>query len=112
MQSLLSIKKVMSKAKTILEAVKYKHDNEAEDDRETIETGANFIRGFDSADGQWIYRLTIVDFLWNVTKLVPTVMRTAGKAVSTPGQTIETEPETYRTAFIEILEEYVKVVHG
>jgi len=84
----------MNKAKTILEAVKHGQDNETEADRDCIETGADFIRAIESADGQWIYQLTIVDFFWNVTKLAPTVLRTAGKAVLRPEKTITTELET------------------
>ena len=30
-----------------------------------------FIRGIKSADGKWIYRMSIVDFTWNVNKLRP-----------------------------------------
>jgi hypothetical protein len=30
-----------------------------------------FIRGIKSADGKWIYRISIVDFMWNVNKLHP-----------------------------------------
>ena len=28
-----------------------------------------FIGGIKSADGKWIYRISIVDFMWNVNKL-------------------------------------------
>lgn len=71
-------------------------------------TGDDFTNGILSADGQWIYRMTIVDFLWNVKKLVPTVMRTAGKIL--PDQTITSEPTKYRKAFLEMIDEYVEVV--
>jgi hypothetical protein len=30
-----------------------------------------FIRGIKSADGRWIYRISIVDFMWNINKLHP-----------------------------------------
>ena len=30
-----------------------------------------FIRGIKSADGKWIYRMSIVDFMWNINKLHP-----------------------------------------
>jgi hypothetical protein len=40
------------------------------------------------------------------------MMRTAGKAVLMPDQTITTEPETYRTAFLEMVEEYIEVIDG
>ncbi|CAG7853017.1 SubName: Full=Uncharacterized protein {ECO:0000313/EMBL:CCA70892.1} [Serendipita indica DSM 11827] len=70
-------------------------------------TGDDFTKGVLSADGEWVYRLTIVDFLWNVNKLVPTVMRTAGKVL--PDQTITTEPARYRQEFMKMVEEYVEV---
>ncbi|PVF99483.1 SAICAR synthase-like protein [Serendipita vermifera] len=76
--------------------------------RKKAVTGDDLTRGILSADGQWIYRLSIVDFLWNVNKLVPTVMRTAGKVL--PEQTITTQPQRYRKTFLEMLEEYVQVV--
>ena len=34
-----------------------------------------FIRGIKSADGKWIYRVSIVDFMWNVNKLHPMAAR-------------------------------------
>jgi hypothetical protein len=78
--------------------------------RKKVLTGHDFTKGILSADGQWIYRLSIVDFLWNVNKLVPTVMRTAGKVL--PEQTITTQPQRYRRAFLEMLEEYVQVTQS
>lgn len=73
-------------------------------------TGDDFTKGILSADGQWIYRMTIVDFLWNVNKLVPTVMRTAGKIL--PEQTITSGPTRYKKAFLEMVDEYVEIVEG
>ena len=29
-----------------------------------------FIRGIKSAEGKWIYRMLVVDFMWNVNKLI------------------------------------------
>ncbi|KAG8862836.1 hypothetical protein FRC20_011049 [Serendipita sp. 405] len=75
-----------------------------------LPTGDDLARGVLSSDGKWIYRFSIVDFLWNVNKLVPTVMRTAGKVL--PDQTITTEPARYRKAFLEMIEEYVDVEEG
>lgn len=73
-----------------------------------IITGGDFIKGVVSADGEWIYRMTIVDFMWNVNKLVPTVMRTAGMVL--PDQTITTEPARYKKEFMKMIEEYVDIV--
>jgi hypothetical protein len=50
-QAFFSPRKMMNKAKTILEAVKHGQDNETEADREGIEASADFIRGIESADG-------------------------------------------------------------
>lgn len=72
-------------------------------------SGADFIGGVLSSDGEWIYRMTIVDFLWNVDKFVPVAMRTAGKAIHMPDQTITTQPQTYRDAFLKMIDEYVEV---
>lgn len=58
----------------------------------------DFGKGVRSADGRWIYRICIVDFLWNVDQLRTKVMKTAGKLL--PEQTITTEPERYRKEFL------------
>lgn len=110
LESALSLlpRKAASKIKAVIDVVTHLQDD-TENDEEDFHDGCDFIQGVESADGKWIYRMTIVDFLWNVTKLVPTVMRTAGKAILLPDQTITAEPETYRTAFLEMVEEYVEV---
>lgn len=74
-------------------------------DKELLET--DFAKGVKSADGKWVYRMCLLDFLWNVDQLRPKVMKTAGKIL--PEQTITTEPEMYREAFLKMMDEYIVV---
>ena len=60
-----------------------------------------------SPDGRWVYRMALVDYLWNVEQLRPKIMQTAGMLL--PEQTVTTEPERYRDEFMKMMEEYVKV---
>ena len=63
------------------------------------EGSRDFAQGVRSADGKWVYRMCLLDFLWNVEQLRPKVMHTAGKLL--PEQTVTTEPERYREEFLE-----------
>lgn len=92
----------------IVNAVQKMHSLSSSKEHQHPLTGDDFIKGVLSADREWVYRMTIVDFMWNVKKLVPTVMRTAGKVL--PDQTITTEPARYKTEFLKMIEEYVDVV--
>lgn len=74
--------------------------------RDTFDSD-DFTRGVLSVDGRWIYRMSIMDFMWNINKMVPAVMRAAGKVL--PEQTITAEPTRYKGAFMKMLEEYVHI---
>jgi hypothetical protein len=63
------------------------------------EGGSDFVGGVRSADGKWVYKMCLLDFLWNVEQLGPKVMKTAGKLL--PEQTVTTEPERYRDEFLK-----------
>ncbi|KAK6521626.1 hypothetical protein TWF506_001839 [Arthrobotrys conoides] len=67
----------------------------------------NWITGVTSANGKYIYRACIVDFLWNVNQLQAKITRTAGKLL--PEQTVTTEPGRYRREFLSMVEEYIVV---
>ncbi|TGZ81015.1 SAICAR synthase-like protein [Ascodesmis nigricans] len=67
-----------------------------------------FVKGVRSGDGKWVYRMTVLDWLWNVERLRPKVMKTAGKLL--PEQTVTTEPGRYRREFMKMMDEYIKVV--
>lgn len=68
----------------------------------------SFVSGVTSADGKWVYRMCIVDFLWNVKQLHPKIIQIAGVAL--PEQTVTTVPSRYREEFEKMVEEYVTVV--
>ncbi|KAH6912708.1 phosphatidylinositol-4-phosphate 5-kinase-domain-containing protein [Coprinopsis sp. MPI-PUGE-AT-0042] len=62
--------------------------------------------GVESKDGNWIYRITLVDFLWSQKGgLRPRVTRVAGKAI--PEQTISTEPDRYKDAVVGMCEKWI-----
>jgi len=67
-----------------------------------------FVKGVRSGDGKWVYRMCVLDWLWNVDQLRPKVMRTAGKVL--PEQTVTTEPGRYREEFVKMMDEYIHVV--
>jgi hypothetical protein len=58
-----------------------------------------------SPDGKWVYKMSLVDFLWDVEQLRPKIMQTAGKLL--PEQTVTTEPERYRKEFMKMMDEYI-----
>jgi hypothetical protein len=66
-----------------------------------------WVTGVTSADGKYVYKLCIVDFLWNVNQLQAKIARTAGKLL--PEQTVTTVPHRYRDEFMKMMEEYVVV---
>ncbi|EWC48504.1 hypothetical protein DRE_07738 [Drechslerella stenobrocha 248] len=67
----------------------------------------NWVTGVTSADGEYVYRMCIVDFLWNVNQLQAKITRTAGKML--PEQTVTTQPARYRREFLAMVEEYIDV---
>ncbi|KAF3935653.1 hypothetical protein ABW19_dt0206173 [Dactylella cylindrospora] len=67
----------------------------------------NWTTGIVSADGKFVYKACIVDFLWNVNQLQARIARTAGKLL--PEQTVTTEPGRYRREFLAMMEEYIEV---
>lgn len=71
------------------------------------EGSRNFTQGVRSADGKWVYKMCLLDFLWNVEQLRPKVMKTAGKLL--PEQTVTTEPDRYRQEFLNMVEGYIVV---
>ncbi|KAF3919183.1 hypothetical protein AA313_de0207202 [Arthrobotrys entomopaga] len=66
-----------------------------------------WITGVTSADGKYVYRACIVDFLWNVNQLQAKITKTAGMLL--PEQTVTTEPGRYRREFLSMVDEYVDV---
>lgn len=59
----------------------------------------SYMTGVRSGDGKWVYRMCIVDFLWNVKQLHPKVIQVAGAAL--PEQTVTTQPHRYRDEFLK-----------
>ena len=59
----------------------------------------SFLAGAPSGDGNWVYKMCILDFLWNVDRLHPKIIRVAGIAL--PEQTVTTQPYTYRKEFLK-----------
>lgn len=59
----------------------------------------SFISGVTSGDGKWVYKMCIVDFLWNVKQLHPKVIQIAGTAL--PEQTVTTVPPKYKDEFLK-----------
>ncbi|KAF3926060.1 hypothetical protein ABW20_dc0109036 [Dactylellina cionopaga] len=68
----------------------------------------NWITGVKSADGKYIYRACIVDFLWNVNQLQAKITRTAGMLL--PEQTVTTQPGRYRREFLAMVDEYIHIL--
>ncbi len=67
----------------------------------------DYVHGVRSADGKWVYKLCILDFLWNVNQLQSKVMKYA--AMPLPEQTITTEPGRYRKEFLKYVYSWVLV---
>lgn len=67
----------------------------------------SFLTGVRSGDGKWIYKMCILDFLWNVKQLHPKIIQAAGTAL--PEQTITTQPHRYRNEFLMMMDGYIKV---
>lgn len=59
----------------------------------------DFVQGVISADGKWVYKMCILDFLWNVQQLHPKIIKAAGAPF--PEQTVTTEPYRYRQEFLK-----------
>lgn len=59
----------------------------------------NFVTGVRSADGKWVYKMCVLDFLWNVKQLHPKIIQVAGTAL--PEQTVTTQPHRYRDEFLK-----------
>jgi len=66
-----------------------------------------FVTGVRSADGKWVYKMCILDFLWNVKQLHPKIIQAAGTAL--PEQTVTTHPHRYRSEFLKMMEDYIEV---
>ncbi|KAF9014201.1 phosphatidylinositol-4-phosphate 5-kinase-domain-containing protein [Cyathus striatus] len=59
-----------------------------------------------SRDGRWVYKISVMDFLWSQEGGVrPKLTKTAGKAV--PEQSISMEPGRYMDAVVSMCEEWV-----
>ncbi|EPS37651.1 hypothetical protein H072_8676 [Dactylellina haptotyla CBS 200.50] len=67
----------------------------------------NWATGVTSANGKYVYRACIVDFLWNVNQLQAKITRTAGMIL--PEQTVTTQPGRYRREFLSMMDEYIDV---
>jgi len=59
----------------------------------------SFLTGVRSGDRKWVYKMRIVDFLWNVKQLHAKIIRAASTAL--PEQTITTQPHRYRDEFLK-----------
>lgn len=59
----------------------------------------HFVRGVRSADGKWVYKISILDFFWNIEQLHPRIIKAAGLAL--PMQTITTEPDRHRKELLK-----------
>ncbi|KAF8428647.1 hypothetical protein EV426DRAFT_279846 [Tirmania nivea] len=70
----------------------------------------SFFTGVRSGDGKWIYKMCILDFLWNVKQLHPKIIQAAGTAL--PEQTITTQPHRYRTEFLKMMDDYIEIYDG
>ncbi|KAF8463602.1 hypothetical protein BDZ91DRAFT_776907 [Kalaharituber pfeilii] len=68
----------------------------------------SFLSGVRSADGKWIYKMCILDYLWNVKQLHPRIIRAAGTAL--PEQTVTAHPIRYRNEFLKMMDDYIKVI--
>lgn len=66
-----------------------------------------FFSGVKSADGKWVYKMCVLDFLWNVKQLHPKIIQVAGAAL--PEQTVTTQPNRYRKEFLKMMDEYITV---
>lgn len=69
----------------------------------------SFITGVKSGDGKWIYKMCILDFLWNVNQLHPKIIQAACTAL--PEQTVTTQPHRYRDEFLKMMDYYIEI-HG
>lgn len=63
-----------------------------------------FFSGVKSADGKWVYKMCVLDFLWNVKQLHPKIIQVAGAAL--PEQTVTTQPNRYRKEFLKLVPMY------
>jgi hypothetical protein len=70
-------------------------------------------QGVPSADGKWIYRIILLDFMWAKHKLWPRTMtilvRTFTRIVRLPDMSITTTPEDYRQMFLEMMTRLIEV---
>lgn len=67
----------------------------------------SFSTGVVSSSGKCVYKMCIVDTLWNVNQLAAKL--TKAVSVMMPEQTITTQPARYREEFLAMMDHYVIV---
>jgi len=67
----------------------------------------SFPTGLVSSDGKWVYKMCIVDTLWNVNQLAAKL--TKAVSIMMPEQTITTQPARYREEFLTMMDRYVVI---
>lgn len=70
----------------------------------------SFPTGVVSSNGKWVYKMCIVDTLWNVNQLAAKLTKTI--SIMMPEQTITTQPARYREEFLAMMDRYVIVSDG
>ena len=70
---------------------RYPYTSEVEDGDLLEGDKSDFLKGVKSGDGKWVYRMCILDYLWNVDMLAAKLTKVAGMIM--PEQTVTTEPE-------------------